>query len=735
MPVGRSFDITLNGRGYMLARGQFAGRAWRRTGQPNAVQPRSTDSDLQRNALPPELDFVAVYDDFSGGFGDAYRNPQSANRIHWASNMEVRFPQQAIHCQQPLDLLTNSNLSASGAVNGGFNGAAWIMQVPTTPGLGQAGPVGQGAVLIAGRSRQGYLTRYTPTGIGIYGVLQASGSAFDTTGELDFSINGTTLSGSAPSMPAFWGRPAVFGSYAWFGGDPASTMPQFRRRDMMGLAGISATVSQLNGATFAVAGQRMWRAHGPSGGHVKLLQSVSITDDPMGTANWSATLSVGNGQEDVQDMVALDEQLFVSTQGGLYAGDTSGTFFNVLGDMVGQAHPDNGRNLTIYNRGIAYPYTGGLLLYQQLDTAAIARDISPNQNSQRSPLRGRFRAVTTYGGWLYGGLWTGSIGVLIAGRDRGDGAFIWNPLQTFSPFASGPAVWQPNAIRQLTTDTVSTPSGGGGVASGNSNLPSRFWVAMEASFSPDQSSNSSTRWWNMPPGDTNPLGAAGFSANYTFTASMYFGRDNRGAPDTRKVLRRVDVNTDGSSLFNGADFPQIGGSSGGAYCNVYYSLDGGGRQLLGRAATSPKSTLYFPAAAGSFTTCYDFELSIDSFSAGTLGILNGNGGAFANPNTPVYRSFVVHGAFLAEGSDEITAVIDVAGRRADRGGTPMRSAAAQLTELRGLAGGAPVQLVDLTGAQNWVTVQRSIDEAETYEEGADEPEVAATVKLSVLRFS
>src|SRR4051794_2725613 len=116
----------------MLARGQFKGRAWKRTGLPNAVRPRLTDSDLQRNALPAEVDFVATYDDFSGGYGDAYRDPTTPTRIHWAENMEVRFPRQAIHCQEilPIEDFWGTLNSPSGGFEVAHNyGANWIMQV------------------------------------------------------------------------------------------------------------------------------------------------------------------------------------------------------------------------------------------------------------------------------------------------------------------------------------------------------------------------------------------------------------------------------------------------------------------------------------------------------------------------------------------------------------------------------------------------------------------------------
>lgn len=724
MPVGSSFDITLNGKGYMLARGQFKGRAWKRMGAPNAVQPRATDSDTQRNALPPELDFVAVYDDFSGGYGDAYRSKTVANRIHWAENMEVRFPGQAVHCQQVQALAGNFTTAPSGNGSAPPDSATTFLQVPSSldaAGPQPAGPVGRGAIMIGGILNAvglpSYIETYTPTGLPGVGV-NASVSQFNRVAELGLSQAGR------PSMTAFAGRPAIFGSFAWIGGDPQSTMPQFRRRDMSGLAGIAMTVSPLNGYTFGLAAGRMWRAHGPSGGHVNLLQSCPLSSDPMGTANWSATLTIGNGITDVQDMVAMDDQLFISTQDGLHVGDISGTFFNVFGDILGGPHPDNGRQLSRHQRGVVYPYTGGVLFYElqrissnQIITAAHISDIGPQQGSIRSPLKGRFRSIASYAGWLYGGLFTGSSSYLVAGRDRGDGTYTWSPLQRFPNITSNG--WDGTAINRLMVDSISTASGGGNLGSGNLQLPPRFWAIMQASFN-SLNTNSPLFFWQIPPGDSNPLGQPMFTGNYHGSARMDFGRDTRGAPDTLKVLRRVDVNTDLNTLV-----------SGSVFANIYYALDGGTRQLLGAAQTSPKSTLFFPAAEGSFTTCYDFELSIESFAA-TANLVTGG---FPNPLTPVYRSFVIHGAFLSDGTDQITAVLDMADRRADRQGTPMRSAAAQLSELRSLEGGPPVQLVDLAGAQNWVTVQRSVSEDETYQEGSDEPEVAATVKMSVLKFS
>lgn len=278
----------------------------------------------------------------------------------------------------------------------------------------------------------------------------------------------------------------------------------------------------------------------------------------------------------------------------------------------------------------------------------------------------------------------------------GGGQFNWNVLHRLPHTA---------AVSRIHFDGISTSSGG-------QDLPNRVWIATDASLGARTSATAPLYWMPTPYLNGNPLAPDPvFSANYVGSARCDFGRDNRGAPDTLKVLRRIDVNTDASTLM-----------SGSRYADIYYAIDGGNRTLLGRAQQSPKTTLFFPSGEGSFVTCYDFELSMESFT-GSAGF------------TPVYRSLVLHGAFLTEGTDTISAVFDISSRRADRTGTPMRSAQAQMNDLRSIAGGLPISLIDLTGAQNWVTIARDLEEQEAYQEGSDDPEVAVTVRMTVQNFT
>jgi hypothetical protein len=126
---------------------------------------------------------------------------------------------------------------------------------------------------------------------------------------------------------------------------------------------------------------------------------------------------------------------------------------------------------------------------------------------------------------------------------------------------------------------------------------------------------------------------------------------------------------------------------------------------------------------GGFTTGQSIALSLESFTA-SAGI------------TPIYRSIVLRGALRPKSIDQISAVVRIADNMRDRQEAAMRSGATMLAELRGMAqSNSPQLLEDLTGAVQYVSVLAPVSEQETYQAGEDNPEIAATVKMSVLSYS
>ena len=646
----------------MLVRGASRGRAWHRTGRSDAPEalPRLA-AEPELFISPDQLDFAEVWDDWSGGFGDAYRRPEAPNRYHWAENFDLRFPRQAVHAQA---LLTYSTTAPGAGEPDQRVNANTIFDTPPKPAAEQ-GRIGAGDVVILG---DGYVVSLTP-GAG----------------------DGRQFNGLADTLTAsrnYGAQPAIFGSYSYI---PTLTATGFRERDVAG----AFTETTMPARGFLNAGNRLWRWHGALNRNY-LVQSIAAHGSARSAADWSVTLSVGDQATDIRAAVALDDQVFFGMQNGLFAGDQSGTFVNILPEMAGQRHIDNCRDLTVYNGGVVAPHVGGLLWYYPTSAGAEVRDISPAMRTNRSPVRGRFRAVRTFGPWLYAGLWTGSQSYMLAGRAAGGAGApdTWHVMHRFPHIAK---------VSRLHIDGITVSSGGGRL------IPNRLWALMDATI--EVTGTAPIYYMPIPLGNDNPLNADPvFSANYCGSARLDFPATNRNQAGVYSVFRSVEVNAE---LF----------LSGAQYADIYYTVDAGARTLLGRAQTSPKSTIYFPSSQGNFITGQSIALSLESFTMSTN-------------ITPVYRSVTLRGALAPKSVDYIRALVRIADNLPDRHGGPMRPGAVMLQELRDMAATAqPYQLSDLVGAESWVKVLNPIDEDEQYHQGDDNPEVLATLRMAVMSFS
>lgn len=670
MPVNRKADYFLNGKPYMLARGDSRGRAWQRTGVPDSPDRRGP-SDLEWGNLPAVLDRPEVWDDWSGGYGNAYRDPEAPNIVHWSENMDTRFPRQMVHCQRLLTIGTNQVMLDAGMLPYVRNGAEFMADIRTDV-VGSV-EAGAGQVLVVGGN--GHMV-IQPTG-----VASSDGA---------FVVDHPALAGGGgPQNRANIGyRPALFGNYI-LAGDLGGTYHYQAHRSM----GVLEPVGSLPTFGFAVAGNRLWRWHGPSVDRGIYMQSCadSTYTGLYTAANWSATLPVGPGYYGIRDVVALNDQLFAGLPDGVYAGDYTGTFVNVLPQLASQIHYDNCRDLTVYEGRVVTQHVTGLYEYYPSDENAIARQISFPQPAN-SPIHGYPRCVRGHGPWLYAGLYSGSYSYLMAGRETPAG-YQWHILNRLPNVAK---------IHRLHFDGIT-------IASGNKRIPTRMWIATDGTY--DTGGTSALYWAPIPAVNDNPLVSdPAFSANYVGSARVDLGRVDWNAPGTPKAFRAVEVWADNLA-------------SGAQWCDVYYQIDGKTRTKLGTTARSPKDTLYFLSSEGSFATGQSIELSLESFTA--------------SPNiTPIYRAVILRGVQRPKTVGQITAVTRIADEMRDRQNTPMRPGALMLAELRALGQQAsPVQLVDLAGATSWVNVLGDPEEAEVYQKGEDDPEIAATVRLAVLEYS
>lgn len=664
----------LNQKGYMCWREQTktasgrpmrGGRWWHRTSQPDTPTKR-TPVDFNYGNVPDEIDHPEVWEDWSGGFGDAYRIVEHPNAFHWSQNFDGRFPKQLIHAQQP-------NLLPARYASTNFNVDSFI-DVPLPLGSGAPEPpAGAGAVLVLGR---GHITSFTPTQFTI-----TAGSAFD-------SIYEATGGGAI----TFGHRPALFGSYTYI---PNLNGSSFYQR---GHDGLTYTIGPTQPARwFAPAGGLMWW-----GQFRNQLRSVKVSTDPIVTGNYNATLPIGVGFLQSEDARALEDQLYVGFPDGLYQGNLSGTFVNVLTDIGARVNPDNIRDLAIYNGKVVVQTDSNVYAYKPAtgDGQTLTTEVGPTAlMSNRSAIHGKFTCVRGFGKWLYAGLFTGSQSWIMCARDASVGLpYVWQPLQLLPHNVK---------VSRLHIDGITASSGG-------TSVPIRMWAATEATFGASSGATAPLYYWPLAGGDDNPVADTSFSAIYCGSARMDFGATDCRAPGTPKLSRYLEVWAD--NLFSGSQ-----------YADLYYTVDGGPRNLLGRAQTSPRSILLFPGINNptnlGFVRGQNMIISVESFTA-SLNV------------TPIYRGFVWRSTVRSKGVDTIATKINVADNVPDRRGNPMRPGAQQLQELRNLSNSDnPAKLLDLTGAATWVGVLPNIEEEEVQQEGIEYPELLATVKMAVLDFT
>ncbi len=661
----QQYDYMLGGKGFMLVRDpKTQGRSWDRKGTADIpyrfYQWRSGPYDPQ----PDEIDHAEVFNDWSGGAGQAYRPAEDSNDYLYSQNFDTRFPRQLIHAQA-LQLLPAARYSGSN-VN-----CEYLQDVPL-PGV-SAPPAGAGAVLAYGRN---WMTSFAPTS------LLSAGSQFDVKAEA--------------TAQSFQGRPALFGSYAYI-----ATGTGFLQR---GFDGTTMTLNtSMSAQGFGIYRNTAWRRHSTN-----LLQSVAAGADPMVAGNWSATLSIGNGLNAINDLAERGDALFLGAADGLYQGDIGGSFFNVLGEARDVRHQDNGRDLTVYDGGLVFAGAPGMYWYQPSAFGGARGDsfeVGPQgATTGRTPVRGRNRTTVGNGPWLYAGMWTGSQSWLMGGRRDGDRqsptGYTWHTLQLLPHTAK---------IHRIHFDSITNASGQ------YNEMPSRLWISTEASFGAQAGATAPLYVSPVPRLNQNPLLDLTFTPNYCGSARIDLPATSWQMPGVQKVFRAVEVWAD--NLMSGAQ-----------YCDLWVTVDSGARQYAGRATQSPKSTVFLPGDNGTFLSGQSIQLSLESYTASSL-------------VTPVYRSLVVRGAVRPRSVDVITAVTHIADGLIDRWGTPMRDGGTMIQELRSMgdplqAGGAqPVSLLDLAGATQWVVVLPAVQEQELHQAGERPPEVAATVRMAVLDFT
>lgn len=685
MPPNLRYDFAINGKGFMLARVQ-GGRAWTRKGVSDSLSTQRRiarsvySSEQEYGGLPDELDHPEVHDDWSGGFGDYYYRPEHANHYHAGYNIDTRFPGMWFHAQKP-QMLAARYASMANMIEG-------FLDLPV-----RNTPAGAGKVCVFGQQMMAYLT---PTK-----YPYSAGSAFDATWNNNADVR------------AYGHKAVVVASYFYLpqsapslSGNGGAAMIQVSGAETEGFNGSFGPVPA---RWFEVANGRMWRGHSNN-----LVQSCDVAANPMVTANWSATISLSNANSQSVTAQALENRLFVGFPDGLYMGDQTGTFSNVLTDIGFNTNTENVRDTTVHLGQVvtcegphiwAYkPSTGANSVLRQIwprtDVRPLATLGATPAGQKGLSFRGQITCVKGFGRWLYAGLFNGSQSMVFCGLDASYPLpYVWHPMQLFPETVK---------VTRLHVDAVTAASDG-------TKIPRRIWVATDASFGSQTGCTAPLYYWPIPDDDGPPFADMTFSSNPCTDAVLEESERNWLNPSSWKVWRKLEAYADG-----------VG--SAGIPLQVKAIVD------ATMTATMDTGGQFFASgnsALGSSTKDFHYFTNADNDAVGQAARFTFLSSASGGP-TPVWRSFVERGVVRSRSADIIEAKVRIADGIRDRMGGTMRPGKAMMADLRAFGKSSnPFPLVDLTGATVPVTVSAAIDEEETYQVGDENPEIIATIRMAV----
>ncbi len=685
--VGLQYDFQINGLGFMLYRdARSKAQAWTRTGLEDAVSAQtkagySPSTGEAYGGFPDDIDHAEVYDDWSGGYGDYRQRPGRSNHYHLAFNVDTRFPRKLMLCQQAQMLPARY---ASVNINADF-----FLDVPARNFASP--PAGHGTVLAVGR---GYVAAFNPTSLPF-----TAGSAFDVAYE---ATGGGAL--------GFGHRPAVFGSFTYI---PNTNGSGFYQR---GHDGTTYTLSStLPARWFQVANGRLWRGHTRN-----YVQSIAAGVDTLITANWSATLSLANGQLITDDAMSCQDAMYVGFPNGLYQGDVTGTFTNVATDIGENVNIDNVRDITTHNGMVVFaegahvwgytPSNAGTSFLRQLWPVVEVRSAATTSQAITAGFAGRtikgsVQCLKGFGQWLYAGVFTGSNSQVFCGYEASAGMpYVWHPMQAFAETCK---------ISRIHVDAITAASSG-------AQIPRRIWVATDATFGAQTGCTAPTYFWPIPNNDGDPNSDPTFSANYSVNQGyIEHPVSDWGNPTTWKVWRKVEVWWENQSNYQVVPQMVLDGSGSSQFTTT--PLPGSAQQNQSKVFAYFKNTSNDGIGQGG-----QFGLIVNAS-------LDGAGRGI---NNTVIRAATVRGTTRPRSNDIITAKVHIADGLRDRHGGEMRPGQTMLTELRLMALGAnPFALVDLVGATYPVVVQPTIEEQEVYQGGETIPDLVAAVKIGVLDAS
>lgn len=369
-----SYDVVLNGKGYLLARrGALGrgGRAWSESTVGSSIA-RRTPSEMAYGNQPATIEVPAVFRGTHRGYGDA--DFRAEGRYRYTVNVDGRFEEGVI----PGPKINNLTITGSANVSGFFE---------------QAGVL----YCIAGRYCKKIASGYTVSLAKDFGSGKAATDAV--------VYDGVAYVGMGYAE-AFWKRTA--------NADPTVGWTQ---------------ATSLYMGKIARFRDRLWAS-------VTAHTIKNVMADPTVSANWSGAYEVGDsesGYRDITQLAELADLLYIGKTDGLYALGTPRlghlTPEMLTPELSAFVSSANCVNMRAWHGSMWVPHLRGLLNYRHLGTQGfLITPATPGEEvDDDNPVHGLITALAGDGYWLYAALYTtGGDTYIMAGREAGE--FVWHPI-------------------------------------------------------------------------------------------------------------------------------------------------------------------------------------------------------------------------------------------------------------------------------------------------------------------
>jgi hypothetical protein len=533
--------------------------------------------------------------------------------------------------------------------------------------------------------------------------------AFDTSKLLDF--DGKTwhfvgkrlvLSDAADALTQghvlgthiWWTDAAVFGSFVYAATEASGNEMQAIQR----LAANNGAATELNATLIAnhlvVAEDLLYRSYHAVGSGMDegawRVSSVAMGASVGDIANWTTPNDpvIGSGDAAVTRLISHDGMPVVAKTDGIYIYDpTRDKFQNLLPASTIAPSADNGKASMSWGDFIFYNTQDVLWALQFIDGSWARFNVTPGYGRQNDTVvAGPVRALAPGGDFIYAIVQETNTATnnywLLKGRrvsfERFGTPIIWDTYF----YVAG------NFVRTMGVSPLT----------GGSRL---YGLRRDTSLASGSSGKTISIFWRLPSAGGNPIHASGYHFAHTdgINDRYYHGRDDLGAPTTKKVWRTISLEAHAS--FPGGEILALG------------RIDGGTWATLGvmTSANAPFDTFTWGSNFG-----YSHEI------ATSVTRLNGS-------QSPALRKIIGTASARPAVIRTSEALIRCANRPLLRHGTQDNRDGADIAiALASLAATGPVELITPTGEVRTVLIQQPVEQVESAEYGNDQ-EILAQVRM------